>query len=217
MVQPVTLQMLKGGTFGPCGRVLVWRCTIRILETPTFCQPSALNFNCRVAPKGTSINIPYSQQSTVHSSNTRLWRVHLYQRVQSNQVPVGEESFRHRNYLLEGGSRIWLWHLKGTQADTAKNLFLQTSNLTLSKRWVYRGGTRPHTFLPCPPSISQRGIWHLFLFCFFAQGKPKFKGKLKAHCCSSPAIVNTFLLYIKKAHIYLAKICQSFLFNMRII
>lgn len=123
MVQPVTLQMLKGGTFGPCGRVLVWRCTIRILETPTFCQPSALNFNCRMAPKGTSINIPCSQKSSVHSSNTRLWRVHLYQRVQSNQVPVGEESFRHRNYLLEGGSRIWLWHLKGTQADTAKIYF----------------------------------------------------------------------------------------------
>lgn len=156
-----------------------------------------------------------SPNPAVHCSNTQLWRVQLYQRVQSHQVPEGEESFTHRIHLLEGRSRVWLCPLKGTQADTAKIYFYRLP----SKRWVEGDRTRTHIFLPCPPSVPQRGIWDLLLSCFFAQGKPKLKGKLKAHFYSSPTMVNLSLLYIKKAHIYLAKISQSqsFLFNIRTI
>lgn len=142
--------------------------------------------------------------------------MHLYQRVQSHQVPVEKESFTHRNYLLEGRSRVWLWHFKGTQADTAKIYFYRLPSWHWA-RGEWKEMEQDHTSF-CPALLpSHRGIWDLFLFCLFAQWKPKLKGKLKAYCSSSSTIVNTSLLYIKKTGIYLAKISpsQRLLFNIR--
>lgn len=176
-------------------------------DTGTFCQPSGLGFNCRVLPKE-HILISHAASNLLVIPQTHSASL---PKGQSHQVPAGEESFTHRNYLLEGRSTVWLWPLEGTQADTAKICFYRLQADSEQEGSGGRWNKNTH-FSALPSFHPTKRALRPFPILFLCTGKTKAQREAESPLLLFPS---HSLLYIKKARIYLAKMSQpqSFLFK----